>query len=221
MTSSSVEDRNTRTHDDITYQSIAKAFSLPLVKHDGAFERMKRLSRPHPSQPNFSWDVPSPALEAKLRMVRLPIDKAIQDDKQVLFVQEELWVPISVVNGNIHILPGIPRLFEGLLEGLKSRLIPRLTDPEGKGIYRLLFSTPLAESEMATYLTKLAAKVEPQGIKVGSYPRWGKDRNTVTLVGRDKDLMDSLVAEVEENVKGKKVDTEDELDEKAKDVAGT
>ena len=208
-------------HDDITYQSIAKAFSLPLVKHDGAFERMKRLSRPHPSQPNFSWDVPSPALEAKLRMVRLPIDKAIQDDKQVLFVQEELWVPISVVNGNIHILPGIPRLFEGLLEGLKSRLIPRLTDPEGKGIYRLLFSTPLAESEMATYLTKLAAKVEPQGIKVGSYPRWGKDRNTVTLVGRDKDLMDSLVAEVEENVKGKKVDTEDELDEKAKDVADT
>ena len=207
---------NVARHDDITYQSIAKAFSLPLIKHDDAFERMKKLSRPHASQPNFSWDVPSPALEAKLRMVRLPIDKDVPDDKQVLFVQEDLWVPISVVNGNIHILPGIPRLFEGLLEGLKSRLIPRLTDPEGKGIYRLLFSTPLAESEMATYLTKLAAKVEPQGIKVGSYPRWGKARNTVTLVGRDKELMDSLVKEVEENVKGKKVDTEDELDEEPK-----
>ena len=174
---------------------------------------MKKLSKPHPSQKDFSWDKPSPALEAKLRMIKLPIDKSIPDQDQVLFGRDDLWVPISVVNGNIHILPGVPRLFEALLDGLKSRLIPRLTDPEGKGIYRLLFSTPLAESEVATYLTELAAKVEPKGIKVGSYPRWGKKRNTVTLVGRDKDALDALVAEVETNVKGKRVDVEDELDE--------
>lgn len=76
-----------------------------------------------------------------------------------------------------------------------------------------MFSTPLAESEVATYLTELAAKVEPMGVKVGSYPRWGKKRNTVTLVGRDKGLMDGLVGEVERNVKGKRVEVEDELDE--------
>lgn len=174
---------------------------------------MKKLSRPHPSQKDFSWDKPSPALEAKLRMIKLPIDKSIADEDQVLFGRDDLWVPISVVNGNIHILPGVPRLFEALLDGLKPRLMPRLTDPEGKGIYRLLFSTPLAESEVATYLTELAAKVEPKGIKVGSYPRWGKKRNTVTLVGRDKDELDALVKEVEDNVKGKRVDAEDELDE--------
>ncbi|KAI9879133.1 MAG: hypothetical protein M1830_009521 [Pleopsidium flavum] len=201
------------THDDITYQSIAKAFGLKLKLHEDALRRMKRLSKPHPSQPNFNWDVPSPALTAKLRMIELPTDESRDSSSQVLFVDEQLWVPISVVNGNVHILPGVPRLFTQLLDGLKPILMARLIDPEGKGIYRLLFSTPMAESAVAPYLTELAAKVEPKGVKVGSYPRWGKGRNTVTLVGRDKEFMDSLIAEVEKNVDGIKVMAEDEADE--------
>ena len=186
---------------------------MNLKLHDDALKRMKALSKPHPSQPNFSYDVPSPALEAKLRMIRLPIDESRNEESQVLFVDDSLWVPISVVNGNIHILPGVPRLFEKLLTGLKPLLLPRLTDPEGKGIYRLLFSTPMAESAVAGYLTELAAKVEAKGIKVGSYPRWGKGRNTVTLVGRDKGYMDSLIVEVEKNVDGIRVEKEGDADE--------
>ena len=201
------------THDDITYASIAKAFGLKLKLHEAAFERMKRLSKPHKSQPDFSWDTPSPALTAKLRMVEIPIDESRPDKDQALFVKEDLWVPISVVNGNIHILPGVPRLFEALLDGMKPLLLPRLTDPEGKGIFRLLFSTPLAESAVATYLTELAAKIEPKGIKVGSYPRWEKSRNTVTLVGRDEEYMRSLIPEVEKGVQGRRVMREDEDDE--------
>ena len=151
---------------------------------------MKLLSKPHPSQPNFSWDTPSPALEAKKRMIRLPIDSSADESDQVLFVDEKLWVPISVVNSNIHILPGVPRLFVALLEALKPRLLPRLADPEGKGVYRLLIATPMAESAVAPYLTELAAKTQARGIKIGSYPRWEKKKNTVTLVGRDKEYMD-------------------------------
>lgn len=173
---------------------------------------MKKLSRPHPMQPNFDWDTPSPALTAKLRMVELPFDEKIPAEKQALFVAEDMWVPIAVVNGNVHILPGVPRLFERLLQHLKPQLIPRLSDPEGKGTFRYLFSTPLPESAVAPYLTELAAKVEPRGIKVGSYPRWGKNRNTVTLVGADKAYVESLIAEVEEGVRGKLVVKEDELD---------
>jgi len=199
-------------HDDITYQSIAKAFNLPLKLYEPAFERMKRLSKPHPSQPNFDWDTPSPALTAKLRMVELPIDESKNPDEQVVFVDDNLWVPVSVVNGNIHILPGVPRLFERMIDGLKPMLLPRLTDPEGKGVYRILFSTPLAESAVAGYLTELAAKAEPKGVKVGSYPRWGKSHNTVTLVGRDLDFMESLVPEVEKGVQGKRVSVEGEDD---------
>ncbi|KAJ6147937.1 hypothetical protein N7497_009919, partial [Penicillium chrysogenum] len=184
------------THDDITYSAIAKAFNLKLELHKPAFERMKRLSKPHPMQLNFDWETPSPGLTAKLRMVELPFDPKLPAESQAVFVADDLWVPIAVVNGNVHILPGVPRLFE--------RLLMRT--------HRLMFSTPMPESAVAPYLTELAAKVEPRGIKVGSYPRWGKKRNTVTLVGADKAYMESLASEVEKNVQGKLVAKEDELD---------
>ncbi|KAH8808842.1 MoaB/Mog domain-containing protein [Xylogone sp. PMI_703] len=200
------------THDDITYQSIAKAFGLKLKLHEEAHERMKKLSRPHPNQPNFSWDVDSPARRAKLRMVELPYDPARDLKFQAIFVADDLWVPIACVNGNVHILPGIPRLFERLLEGLKPLLLPRLEDPE-KGIHRILISTPLPESEVAPYLTELAERVESKGVKVGSYPRWNKATNTVTLVGRDEEFLKSLIPEVVENVKGKHVSVEGEGEE--------
>jgi molybdopterin-biosynthesis enzyme MoeA-like protein len=172
------------SHDDITYQSIAKAFDLPLVFHEEAYEKMKKLSKTNLKQPNFNWDEDSPGRKAKIRMIELPTDKSRDAKQQVIFPAEDLWVPVACVNGNVHILPGVPRLFEKLLDGMKPYLLPRLTDPEGKGICRVLISTPLSESSVATYLTELAAKVEPNGVKVGSYPRWGKKRNTVTLVGR-------------------------------------
>ncbi|KAI4144190.1 MAG: hypothetical protein L6R39_004282 [Caloplaca ligustica] len=209
------------THDDITYDSIAKAFGLPLKLHDDALRRMKALSKPHPSRKNFSWDVPSPARDAKLRMVRLPIDESRDEKDQVLFVDESLWVPISVVNGNVHILPGVPKLFTQLLEGLKPLLLPRLENPEGKGVYRILFSTPMAESEVAGYLTKLAAEVEPRGVKVGSYPRWGRKRNSVTLVGKDKEYMESLVPQIEKSVDGIRVEREEDADESEDEDKGS
>jgi hypothetical protein len=132
----------------------------------------------------------------------LPLDESRDLQQQALFPREDLWVPVAVVNGNVHILPGVPRLcelfhsprhplvkllsriVEGLLEGLKAFILPRLVNPEGTGICRILISTPLPESEVAPYLTELAARVEPKGVKVGSYPRWQTKRNTVTLVGR-------------------------------------
>lgn len=97
-------------HDDITYQSIAKGFGLPLKLNETAFEKMKRLSKPHPSQPKFDWETDSPALKAKLRMVELPTDETRDPAKQFLFPFDDLWVPVAVVNGNVHILPGVPRI---------------------------------------------------------------------------------------------------------------
>ncbi|CAN8103010.1 unnamed protein product [Discula destructiva] len=200
------------THDDITYDSIAKAFGLKVKLYDEAYQRMRKLSKPRPGEGPFNWDVESPAKTAKLRMVELPTDDSVPLEKQFLFPREELWVPVAVVNGNVHILPGVPRLFEGLLDGLKPHILARLIDPEGKATVRVLISTPMPESAVATYLTELARKVEPQGVKVGSYPRWGKPRNTVTLVGKDQAFLDSIAPEVAQNVQGRVVKTEDEDD---------
>lgn len=145
-------------------------------------------------------------------MVELPYDETVPEDEQNVFVADDSWVPIATVNGNVHILPGVPRLFEKLLDGLKPVVMPRLADPAGNGSYRVMISTPLPESSVAAYLTDLALRVMPHGVKVGSYPRWGKKRNTVTLVGANKEYIDSLVPEVEKNVEGRRVQREDEDD---------
>jgi len=70
---------------------------------------------------------------------------------------------------------------------------------------------------VAPYLTELANKVESKGVKVGSYPRWGKKHNTVTLVGRDREFLESLVSEVEKGVDGKRIKKEGE-DDSGEDV---
>ncbi|KAM0740367.1 hypothetical protein ACQRIT_005551 [Beauveria bassiana] len=200
------------THDDITYQAIAKAFDLPLKIHDEAFKRMKLLAKPHPSQPKFNWDEDSPDLRAKMRMVYLPTDESRPLTDQFLFTSEELWVPVSVVNGNVHILPGIPRLFTTLLDGIKPHILSRLVDPEGKGSHRVIIQTPFSESKVAGYLTDLAGRVEPKGVKVGSYPHWGRKFNTVTLVGKDHAFLESLVDEVVKNVEGKRVYKQEDIE---------
>lgn len=98
------------SHDDITYQSIAKAFGLQVKLYQEAYDRMRKLSKPRPGEGAFDWDVESPAKTAKLRMVELPTEDSVPLEKQFIFPREDLWVPVAVVNGNIHILPGVPRL---------------------------------------------------------------------------------------------------------------
>lgn len=73
---------------------------------------MKKLSKRKPNDPPFDWDLdkPSAALKARLRMVELPTDESRDLKEQFVFPCEDLWVPVSVVNGNVHILPGIPSL---------------------------------------------------------------------------------------------------------------
>ncbi len=70
---------------------------------------------------------------------------------------------------------------------------------------------------MAAYLAGLARRVAPRGVKVGSYPRWGKRSNSITLVGRDLAYLEALVPEVVAHVDGRRVlvegEDEDEDDE--------
>lgn len=74
---------------------------------------MKRLSKNRPQQPpDFSWDVESPTRTARMRMVELPTDESRDLAAQAVFVRDDLWVPIAVVNGNVHILPGVPSICE-------------------------------------------------------------------------------------------------------------
>jgi hypothetical protein len=108
MSTDASQPANRYSHDDITYQSIAKAFGLPLKLHDESHKKMKQFSKPHPSQPNFSWDEDSPTRKAKLRMIELPTDESRDDKSQVIFPVDDLWVPVACINGNVHICKDVP-----------------------------------------------------------------------------------------------------------------
>lgn len=168
---------------------------------------MRRISAKRKDMKEFDWDTPSAALTARMRMATLPDAPHVRN----LFVDEKSWVPVCVVNYNIHILPGVPRIFVQLLEGLQTVFEKEGRLPSNQSI-RILISTPLPESEVAEYLTELQERVRERGVKVGSYPRWGKKRNTVTLVGDDKEYIEGLVEEVVEKVQGHRVFTEGEDD---------
>lgn len=52
------------------------------------------------------------------------------------------------------------------------------------------------------------------GIKIGSYPRWKKEWNTVTLLGRQSEDVESVAETVREGVKGITISTEEEEEAK-------
>jgi molybdopterin-biosynthesis enzyme MoeA-like protein len=141
------------------------------------------------------------ATMARKRMALFP------ENAEVLFPASELWVPVVVANRNVFILPGVPRLFTGLLAGLKPMIAPCV--PPGHRQYRLIIATEQPESFIAPYLTELHKRVADEGIKVGSYPKW-QGGVKVSLLGRDLDRLEQLVPEVEEKIQGKRASEADE-----------
>lgn len=100
------------THDDITYASLAKAFNLDLQYHKEVMEKMNRLGRKHENPTEAQT-------AARNRMALLPYDKnwpfeksssantvegyATENPARAVFASEELWVPVAIVNGNVHV----------------------------------------------------------------------------------------------------------------------
>jgi molybdopterin-biosynthesis enzyme MoeA-like protein len=138
---------------------------------------------------------------ARKRMALFP------ENAEILFPAKDLWVPVVVANHNVFILPGVPRLFTTLLSSLKPVITPLI--PPGRRQYRLIIATEEPESVIAPFLTQLQKKVDGEGIKVGSYPKW-QGGVKVSLLGRDKGRLQELVKEVEVGIKGTKASEEDE-----------
>jgi molybdopterin-biosynthesis enzyme MoeA-like protein len=149
----------------------------------------------------FDTDADDEATIARKRMALFPANA------EVLFPASDLWVPVVIANRNVYILPGVPRLFTTLLSALKPMIEPCI--PPGRRQYRLIIATEEPESVIAPFLTHLQQRVEGDGIKVGSYPKW-QGGVKVSLLGRDKEKLEKLVAEVEEGVKGVRASDEDE-----------
>ena len=154
---------------------------------------------------------------------------------EVLFVAPDIWVvrnpcslcllltlsqPVVRLEGKLCVFPGIPALFQKMLDNLKLFLpLPppharpcRLQvftkyvtpHPHLQGAYRI----SLPESSIAPYLATLQKRVSPEGIRIGSYPLL-QSGVYVSLIGANRDRIRQLAQEVEKEVEGRIVSEEE------------
>ncbi|KAG1772484.1 MoaB/Mog domain-containing protein [Suillus placidus] len=174
---------------DITYASLAKSFGQELKYHDETIARMEEASR------HRTWITQQSEEQrtARKRMALFP------EAGEVLFVASDIWVPVVRLEGKLCILPGIPSLFQKLLDNLKP-FLPLPT--EDARPFRLQVFTPLPESSIAPFLTALQNRVKPENIRIGSYPLLQPGAH-IALIGLDRERVKELGLEVEKELQGR------------------
>ncbi|MBL4818406.1 MAG: competence/damage-inducible protein A, partial [Deltaproteobacteria bacterium] len=129
------------THDDLTYEAVAKAFNCPLKLYEDAQKHYREIT---------GRDLAG----ARLKMATLP-------DKAEVLWTENLWVPTVYIHP-VYVLPGIPELFTAMLHSLK----PRFDFPPFE---RQLLYTNQPEAEIAFKLEEVQKRF-PE-VEIGSYPQ--------------------------------------------------
>lgn len=125
------------TPDDITYASLAKAFGNVPLTHDQETIRRMQVSA---AQRLGSEHVPDEVTRARHRMALFP------HGAEVIYPTREYWVPVVRVNGNVCVLPGVPRIFEGLLHAFAAYLP---LDPHARKPIRCLVQVDTPESMLS------------------------------------------------------------------------
>ncbi|OCH88719.1 Molybdopterin binding protein [Obba rivulosa] len=189
------------THDDITYASLAKAFNQPLAHHAETLARMTTMIK-------HRADIANQTEEQRTARERMALFPA---NAEALFIAPDVWVPVVRLEGKLCVFPGIPKLFQRMLDGLRPYLpLP----PPSERPFRQQVFTSLPESSIAPYLTALQARTKSAGIRVGSYPLLQRGVY-VSLIGRDEDALRKLSEEVAAALEGRIVSEEDAIREKA------
>ena len=131
------------THDDITVDSIAAAFGVPVIVHP---EARRILEAYYASRGGVT--------DARLRMARVP-------EGAELIPNAFSGAP-GVRMGNVYILAGVPSIAANMLQALDGKL------EGGRPMISLTVGAYAAESEVADLLRETEA-AHP-GVAIGSYP---------------------------------------------------
>jgi len=134
------------THDDITADSIAKAFDVP-CEYDAKAYAMLEASY---AARNMEYT------EARKRMARMPRGATHIDN------------PISIAPGfrigNVHVMAGVPAVFQAMLDSV----VPTLQT--GTKLLSVAIHSPFGEGTIGTPLAEIQ-KAHPDTI-IGSYPKY-------------------------------------------------
>ena len=165
------------THDDITADSIAKAFGVGISEHPEAVERMTR-----------HYGDAALFTPARRRMARVPHGGVLVDN------------PVSVAPGfqveNVFTFAGIPKVAEAMFQSMKHRLVG------GAPVLSRTVRTNLPEGIIAEPLGALQKRYED--LDIGSYPAFRNGKPSVSLVlrGTDDARLAAAAVDLMETIRG-------------------
>lgn len=159
------------THDDITADAVALAFGVELVVNDEARRELENRYG--------SVDV-SPE---RLRMARVPVGGTL--------IRNSVSGAPGFTIGNVHVMAGVPKIMESMLEDLAPRLA------RGARMLNRAVECGVGESTAAGGLEAIQQRYP--GVKIGSYPQMGQGQiyTQIVLRSTDERLLDKATAEVQ------------------------
>ncbi len=166
------------THDDITADSIAKAFGVACEYDAKAYAMLEE----NYARRELEFT------EARKRMARMPRGA------------EHIDNPISVAPGfrigNVHVMAGVPSIFQAMLDNI----VPTLKT--GTKMLSAMVPCPFGEGLIGGPLAEIQ-KAHPDTI-IGSYPKYGDGKFWTELVvrARTQEALDAGRAAVEAMVAG-------------------
>ena len=167
------------THDDITSNSIAKAFNVSCGYHKEAYEILERYYKPG----EFN--------EGRKKMAKIP-------DRATLIYNPSSGAPGFIIE-NVFCLPGVPFILKSMVEGLKNKIIG------GKKVLSKTISVRTVESEIAKPLENIQHKFK--NLEIGSYPflRLGKVGVSIVMRSTEKKQIDDCSRQIVSFIKKKKI----------------
>ena len=147
------------THDDITAQSVSKAFGMKYEIHKEAYKILEAYYKPG----EFN--------EGRQKMVWMP-------ENANLILNPTSGAPGFSVD-NVFCLPGVPSIMKSMLGGLKNKIVG------GEPILSHTISLKTVESEIANSLTEV--QDNNKDVEIGSYPFFHAGKLGVSIVIRSED----------------------------------
>ena len=171
------------THDDITAQSISKAFEIKYEVHEEAFKILETYYEPG----QFN--------DGRQKMAWMP-------ENAKLILNPTSGAPGFNVE-NVFSLPGVPSILKSMLGGLTNRIVG------GEPIRSLTISLRTVESEIANSLTKV--QNDNQDVEIGSYPFFhaGKLGVSIVLRSEDQSRIENCNSQILKFVNDKKIEIVD------------
>ena len=168
------------THDDITAQSVSKAFGLKYETHKEAFKILEAYYKPG----EFN--------EGRQKMVKMP-------ENAKLILNPTSGAPGFSVE-NVFCLPGVPSILKSMLGSLKNEIVG------GEPVLSHTISLKTVESEIANSLTKV--QDQNGDVEIGSYPFFhaGKLGVSIVLRSENQSKIDTCISQVLKFVKEKNIE---------------